>query len=86
MGEKCKEDGAILVMCPAEGCLRRSKTIAAPSVAGARRGLTSRVGWGDMAIGTVASPPACLLGPFGSDVQGGPCCAQFHHTVLVLVR
>ena len=36
--------------------------------AGARRGLASRVGWGDMAIGTAALLPPRLLGTFGSDV------------------
>jgi hypothetical protein len=40
--------------------------------AGARRGLSSRVGGGGMAIGTAALPPPCLLVPFGSDVRGGP--------------
>ena len=41
---------------------------------GAGRGLESRVGWGGMAIGTIAVLPPRLPGPFGSDVGGGPCC------------
>jgi hypothetical protein len=53
---------------------------------GARRGLASRAGWGSMGIGTIASLLPHLLGPFGLDVRGGPCCGQFHHTIPVLVR
>jgi hypothetical protein len=34
-------------------------------VVGARRSLVSRVGWGGMDIGTVASRPPHLSGPFG---------------------
>jgi hypothetical protein len=54
--------------------------------AGARRGLASRVGWGGMAIGIVASQPLHLSRPFGSDEQGGPCCGWFQHTIPILVR
>ena len=86
MGEKCKEDGAILVMCPAGVVYGGQKPLLPLPAAGARRGLVSRVGWGGMAIGTIASLPPCLLGPFGSDVRGGPCYGWFQHTILVLVR
>jgi hypothetical protein len=74
LGGKYEEDYAIPAMCPAKGCLRWPKAIATPLAASARRGLVSRVEWGGMSIGTLASPPPCLLGPFGSDVRGGPCC------------
>jgi hypothetical protein len=63
----------------------RESLLPLPAV-GAGKGFVSRVRWRGMAIGNIASPPFCLLGPFGSDVRGGPCCGCFHHTVPILVR